>query len=424
MEEKKKLMLNCEVCDSTKVKEENYSHYEEITINAELLVVNEVSKGILNRLPIRLNIERTIEFTEEPEIKIINGAYEITEGMMPQKPVIPVVNGFLKVRPGTEEILKKYVCMIINGTAEFPESLKGSMDKMIINGQVRTYPDDSVMLEDDYIMDSYFPIRAREGLKYFARNAVIIRDADVDISKLIQKNVKLLTPRLVVPESRLEESAVLVDANVDFVVVPEGLSLICGDAVLGEDLIRREGGKLFVYGDLRLDEKVDMEMLQTEIDTLVVTGNITLNRDQKEGFQKIHARYQELRVIEQERLLQGMVEVRLNKKLFECSPNGIRIDSAVKVVIEEDVTPEMLLHGLKGVNCLQIECNEEQETALYSMGVSPGLMQRMTSGQTQELTPGRMYGMPEAEGAPSIPAMPVKHVPDMNQVINAESYVM
>lgn len=408
MEEKKKLTLNCEVCDSTKIREENYSHYEEITINAEILVVNEVSKGILNRLPTRLNIERTIESEEELEVKIINGAYEITTGMMSQKSVILVVNGSLKAWPGTEEILKKYAYMIINGAAEFPESLKGSLDKMTVNGQVRTYPDDSVILEDDYIMDSYFPIRAREGMKYFARNAMIIRDADVDISKLIQKNVRLLTPCLIVPESRLEESTALVDANVDFVVVPEGLALIYGDAVLGEDLLRREGGKLFVYGNLRLDEQVDMEMLQTELDTLMVTGNVTLNRDQKEEFQKIHARYQELCVIEQERIIQGMVEVRLNKKLFDCSPNGIRIGSAVKVVIEEDVTPEMLLHGLKGVDCLRIECNEEQETALYSMGVAPGLI----------------HSMPEAAGDPSIPAMPVKYTPDMSQVINAEIYGM
>lgn len=408
MEEKKKLTLNCEVCDSTKMKEENYNHYEDITINAEVLVVNEGSRGILNRLPVRLNIERTIDSTEDLEVKIINGAYEITAGVIPQKPVILDVNGPLKVWPGTEEILQKYACMIINGVAEFPENLKGSMDRMIVNGPVRTYPDDSVILEDHFIMDSYFPIRAREGMRYFARNAVIIKDADVDISKLIQKNVKFLTPRLIVPESRLEESAILVDANVDFVVVPEGLSLVYGDAVLDEELIRREGGKLFVYGNLRLDEKVDMEMLQRELDVLTVTGDVTLNSDQIEGFRKINAKYKDLQVIKHERVLEGMVVVRLNKKLFDCSPDGIRVGNAVKVVIEEDVTPEMLLNGLNGLNCLRIECNEEQENALYTMGVAPGLMQNVS----------------ETEEAPPVPPMPMKHVPDMNQVINAECYVM
>lgn len=417
MEEKKKLILNCEVCDSTKIIEENYRHFEEITVNAEVLVVNETSKGILNRLPTRLNIERTIDSAEDLEVKIINGAYEITSGMIPPKPVILDVNGSLKVCPGTEEILKKYECMIINGSAEFPESFKSSLDKMIVNGQVRTYPDDSVILEDDFIMDSYFPIRAREGKKYFARNAIVIQNADVDLSKLLQKNIKLLTPRLIIPESRLEEGAILTDEDVDFVVVPEGLTLIFGDAVLDEDMLRREGGSLFVYGNLKLDKQADMEMLQREIDTLIVTGTITLNRDQKEEFQKIHAQYKELHVhvLEQERLIQGMMQVSLNKKLFDCSPDGIRIGSAVKVVIEEDVTPEMLLNGLKGINCLQIECNSEQENALYSLGVMPG------AGLIQAPKP---TSAPQEYGEISPPGLPAEHVPDMNQVINAECYVM
>ena len=411
MAEKKKLILNCEVCDFTKIKEENYNHYEEITINAEVLVVNEMSKGILHHLPIQLNIQRTIESTEELEVKFINGSYEITAGMIPQKPVILVANGSLKVCPGTEEILKKYECMIINGGAEFPESLKSFLGQMTVNGSVRTYPVDSVILKDDFVMDSYFPIRAREEMRYFARKAVIIKDADVDISKLIQKNVKFLTPRLIVTENKLEESAVLFDPNVDFVVVPDGLSLVYGDAVLDEELIRREGGKLFVYGNLRLDEKIDMEMLQRELDVLTVTGDVTLNDDQMEAFRRIHAKYKDLHVIKHEkkneRVLQG-VEVRLNKKLFDCSPDGIQVGSAVKVVIEEDVTPEMLLNGLNELNCLQIECNEEQENALYTMGVAPGLMQNMS--KTTEVPP--------------VPPMPMNHIPDMNQVINAECYVM
>lgn len=411
MEEKKKLILNCEVCDSTKMIEENYRHFQEITVNAGVLVVNEASKGILNRLPTRLNIERTIDSAEDLEVKIINGAYEITSGMMMPKPVILYVNGFLKVCPGTEEIIKKCECMVINGSAEFPESFKASLDKMIVNGQVRTYPDDSVILEDDFIMDSYFPIRAREDRKYFARNAIVIQNADVDLSKLLQKNVKLLTPRLIIPESRIEEGAVLTDEHVDFVVVPEGLTLVFGDAVLDEDMLRREGGNLFVYGNLKLDEQADMEMLQREIDTLIVTGTITLNRDQKEEFQKIHAQYKDVHVLEQERIIQGMVKVLLNKKLFDCSPNGIRIGSAVNVVIEEDVTPEMLMNGLKGINCLEIECNREQENALYSMGMMPGAALKLTS-ETEE------------NGKFSPTGLPAEYVPDMNQVINAECYVM
>lgn len=421
---KRQLVLNCEICDSTRMKEENYSHYEEIVINAEILVVNAASKGMLNRLPIRLNIERTIESAESPEVKVINGTYEMTAGMLPQKTAIVWVNGFLRVCPGTEEALKKYECIIINGTAEFPEGMKASLDNMIVNGQVKTYPDDSVVLEDDFILDSYFPVRAREGMKYFARNAVRIQDSDVDISRLLQKDVKILTPRLIVPEKILEEGAMLVPADTDFVVVPEGMSLVYGNAILDEELISREGGRLFVYGSLKLGKQVDMELLQEKLEALIVTGDITLYESQREEFRKIHARYKELQVLEQERLLQGMAEVRLNRKLFEASPDGICIGSAVRVVIEEDVTPGMLQDGLHGINCLQIVCNQEQREALLVMGVEPWLIQGAPEAGEDKLVPGVVEeDVPDRGGEESCLDAGTGIVTPQN-IINAECYVM
>lgn len=121
--EKKSLILNCEVCDSRNMKEEDYRQYETVTINSEVLIVNEASKSMLLRLSVRQNIERTLECEEETDIRIVNGAYEITADRMPQKPVILVANGPLKVMTGTETVLGKYKCLIINGPAEFPESL-------------------------------------------------------------------------------------------------------------------------------------------------------------------------------------------------------------------------------------------------------------------------------------------------------------
>ena len=239
--EKKSLILNCDVCDSRNMKEEDYRQYETVTINSEVLIVNEASKGMLLRLSVRQNIERTLECEEETDVRIVNGAYEITADRMPQKPVILVANGPLKVMPGTETVLGKYKCLIINGPAEFPESLTDFMNNMTVNGKVTTYPDDHVILGDDFVMDQYFPLRAVEGKKYFARNAVILQDADVDIAELLQKHIRIRTPRLIVPESRIEECSCLFDADVDFVVVPEGMALVCGDAVLDEELIRRKG---------------------------------------------------------------------------------------------------------------------------------------------------------------------------------------
>ena len=46
---KKNFMLNCDVCDTRKMKEEDYSSYEKMMINAEVMIVNEASKSILNK---------------------------------------------------------------------------------------------------------------------------------------------------------------------------------------------------------------------------------------------------------------------------------------------------------------------------------------------------------------------------------------
>ncbi len=39
MSEKKKFILNCDVCDARKIKEESLSEYEQIIINADLILV-------------------------------------------------------------------------------------------------------------------------------------------------------------------------------------------------------------------------------------------------------------------------------------------------------------------------------------------------------------------------------------------------
>ena len=41
MSEKKKFILNCDVCDARKIKEESLSEYEQIIINADLILVDE-----------------------------------------------------------------------------------------------------------------------------------------------------------------------------------------------------------------------------------------------------------------------------------------------------------------------------------------------------------------------------------------------
>ena len=56
---KKNLMINCDLCDARNVSEESLSHYEQITLNADILIVNEQSKNILHRLPVTYNVDES-----------------------------------------------------------------------------------------------------------------------------------------------------------------------------------------------------------------------------------------------------------------------------------------------------------------------------------------------------------------------------
>ena len=101
-------------------------------------------------------------------MKSVNGSYEITGSTVVPEHTLLVVNGFLQVHPGTEDVLEKY-------------------EKISVNGSVIIYPDDCVILDRTFVMDKYFPLRAKEGSKYYVEKMVIIQDKSVDLAKLAQK---------------------------------------------------------------------------------------------------------------------------------------------------------------------------------------------------------------------------------------------
>ena len=120
---KKNYLLNCDVCDTRKMKEEDYSGYEKMMINADIVVVNASSKSILNRLPVTINQDNTIEIPDDmaAEIQTINGSYEITGTTAALDHTVLIVNGALYIHPGTEEVLKKYEKIHVNGSVKCPQ---------------------------------------------------------------------------------------------------------------------------------------------------------------------------------------------------------------------------------------------------------------------------------------------------------------
>lgn len=363
---KKQFLLNCDVCDTRKIKEEDYCGYERMTLNADVMVVSPSSKSVLNRLPVTINQDCTIEIADDMdvELKTINGSYEITGTTAVQKRTLLIVNGSLNIGPDTENILERYEKIYVNGSVRYPKSLEIYLSKLSVNGSTLIYPDDCVILDSTYIVDKYFPMRAKEGMKYYAENRVIIQDKTVALEKLVQKNVQFITKQLIVSEELVELCAELFDEKVEFAVIPAGMTLHYGDADLNEQLLEKEGSSIYVYGNLSVPENIEVEALSNAIIRLVVRGNVILKKAQEENFKKMNVEYSQLEFKWEGRIIENRTRVRIDKALLENSPNKVLVRNSATIAIAPEVTPELILNRLMIENCAKVSCKEEQECAV------------------------------------------------------------
>ncbi len=380
----KNLIINSGVCDARGMQEEAYKDYESIIINTEILLVGERSRAILARLPIIQNCGLTVELddVEDVEAMVVNGDFEITASMQVQENSLLVVNGRLKVEAGAEEALKAYKKIIVAGSLQIPKSLSGFLNRIQIDGATEMYPDGYTVLEDTLTIDRLFTLRAEQGGRYYVSGETVICDDAVNLKKLIEKQVRIVTPKLILPESMVEDSTAVFDLQTEYVTVPEGMKLIYGDAELDTFLLQKYGGSLFVYGDLTVDRTADMAVLAEKIDRLEVLGTVTVTETQKEDFLKTGAEFGKLKVIKSGRLLADKLRVKIDQTLFDRCPEGIVVCEVLKVIIDSAVNPEDILERLTICDCGSVVCGPEQESAVAAVSENVG---RIGSGEELHL---------------------------------------
>lgn len=362
----KALVINCDICDTRTMKAENYQNYEQIAINADVMIVNEKSKAVLTALPCISNVDETLQIEEDLQIDIatVNGNFDILPNAQVAENTVLVVNGCLTVKPGSENVLKNYYKIIVNGKIRCPKSMESSIHSFAINGETEIYPDDCTMLEEIFILDKYFPLRAKENGKYYAAKKVIVEDENVDMDKLSTKNVQFFTRTFVVPEILLEKSVTLFDESVQLVVVPADYKLVYGDVTLNETLFEKYGSKLFVYGNLTIDEEGSSVIEQ--IEKLIVKGCVTVKKSLLEVFKKLDAEYDHLEI--SRKTLKNMPYATVDQRLFEHVPDGVLVKNVAVLKIKEDVSADTILNCLKIENCAQVSCSEEQKGAVGVVG--------------------------------------------------------
>ena len=356
----KKLVVNAATCDARKVSEETLSNYESISLNSAMLLTNSTSRVLLHKYNVTMNCARIEDIPDDADIIFHNGSYTLSDKDKSGKPAILSVNGVLTVEPGAEEALKRFVSIIVNGKVIYPKSLASYLGMMTVNGSSEPYPDDAILLKSVFVVDKTFILRSK-GSKYYARKCVVLTDESLDVTALVNKGVSFLTQKAIVAESILEASLPLFEEDTEIITVPDGCAFVNDDATLDKGLLRKNGNKIFIYGNLKIDSSAG-ELLD-DIEYLRVKGTVTLSKSLEDPFLEKGFEYDNLKLV-RGKCIADKVFIKVDRQMLEQNAEGVSVVDCVNVTITNEVPPELILERLVIDDCVNVVCSPEQRSAV------------------------------------------------------------
>lgn len=367
----KKLMINCATCDARNALEENYAHYEQITINCAMVLTSPNAKTVMNKLPFTLNCANVLEVDGDVVIRTINGSSEITSGdAVPTSKYYMLVNGALSIGPDTEKQLAQCVGMVINGSLTCPESVYATLNGVNVNGSTICYPDGAIVLKRNAVIDKLFILRAKNSLYWSSRRMIMV-DPKLDVEKLKAKGVRFSTKEVIITQSLVEELIDLIDERAEIVIVPDGTSVVLDDITLDQNIIRRYGKQMYVIGDVTVPE--DADVLE-ELKYLNIRGDAKVPQKYKEKLLAVLTDITgEVKIVKPKgATLEDKPIVKITKWMLEQQPLGIDVCDCAVVIIADDIPKEMIVERLHIEDCGVVKCCEEQEDAVTMVCVDVG----------------------------------------------------
>ena len=358
---KKNKMINAATCDARAVTEESLAGYENITINAAILIVNERSKELLNKYPVTMNTATVLEIPdgENISIKSINGKGEISPDA-DGTGVFLMVNGKLSIADGSQEAVRSYYRIMVNGKVLMPKSYEGQFSNIQVSGKTEYYPDGATILKADTEIDDLFIARASNTLYYCSENLFFL-DTGIDTEKLFSKGLKFTAKKVVIAVSLISKLISLFDEEAEIVKVPDGTKLIDDDLELKPKAIKKYGAKLCVTGDVSIK---DAEALSS-LEYLFADGTVSVNKELEDAFDAIESVYDELRIIDPDLgLIVDRPMVKIGASVLGKYPKGVRVEDCAKVTLSEDLSAEDIMEKLHIVDCAMVICTKEQEEAV------------------------------------------------------------
>ena len=402
--EKKKLLINAAVCDARNVSEATLEAYEEISINSAIMLVTQEAKDLMAKYNVTMNAADVVEVPKEAGVLMQNGRYEISDSTVLSKPMVLIVNGRLDIKTRSKEVLDKIIFIQVNGSVSYPSDIKDMLPLIKVNGSTDSYPGDAIKLKNKLIMDKTFILRAKAE-KYYVRNKVIISDKNLNIASLKELGTKFITKRAIIDESLLEETLPLFDEQVEINTIPDGLTYI-GSEILNDVLIRKYGDKLYVDGDLTINN--ESEDALDKLRELKVEGTVLINDKFIERLHNINSQYNDIEIIKGISI-GDKAFVTIDKRKLDKNADGIRVIDCGIVNIKDDIGPDEIEEKLEFIDCGVINCSEEQKSAVETVSKDVGMI---TDGHK-----GKMGTIKELLGGLGLSDKDTK-------VINAANYTM
>ena len=346
----KKLMINCATYDARNALEENYAHYEQITINCAMVLTNPNAKALMSKLPFTLNCANVLEVEGDVNLRTVNGSSEIRSGdAVPAEKYYMIVNGALTIGPDTQEQLKQCAGMTINGSLTCPESIYALLSGVSVNGSTTCYPDGAIVLKRSAVIDKLFALRAKNCLYWSGRRMIMV-DPELDAQKLKDKGVSFRTKEAILSQSKVETLIDLINEEAEIIIVPDGTAVILDDITLDEDTLRRHGKRLYVIGDVTVPE--DAEALD-ELKYLSVRGDVKVPGEHREKlFEVLTEITGEVKVAKPRgTTLEDKPFVKITKWMLEQQPMGIDVCDCAIVKIAEDIPKELIVERLHIEDC-------------------------------------------------------------------------
>lgn len=359
----KKLMINCANCDARNILEENYAHYEQITINCAMVLTNPNAKAVMNKLPLVLNCANVLEIEGDVDLRTVNGSSEIKQSdAVPGSKYYMMVNGSLTIGPNTQAQLAQCVGMSINGSLTCPESIYASLSGVTVNGSTISYPDGAILLKRSAVIDKLFALRAKSSLYWSSRRMIMV-DPQLDADKLRSKGVTFSTKEVIISQSNVEPLIDLIDENAEIIIVPDGTAVVLDDITLNEDALRRYGKQLYVIGDVTVAEDADA---LDEIQYLNIRGDVTVPQAHKEKLLRVLTEISgEVKIAKPKgAVLEDKPYLKITKWMLEQQPLGLYVSDCAIVKIADDIPKELILHRLHIEDCAMVKCSEELEDAV------------------------------------------------------------